>query len=83
MENYKENIVNVVRNFLHELGNEVPECQPIIEREIDNLMGEINSIATPMDVDTPRTHSPSSPSTSTNTSDSEVRKYITPIFLLF
>ena len=82
MENYKVNIINVLTEFLVELGNEVPQCQNFIEENFDGLVDEINSIPEPMDVDTSSTYSPSSPSTSTNTNDNEVRKCIAPLFFL-
>ena len=82
MENYKVNIINVLTEFLVELGNEVPQCQNFIEENFDGLVDEINSTPEPMDVDTSSTYSPSSPSTSTNTNDNEVRKCIAPLFFL-
>ena len=81
MENYKQNIVDVVYNFLVKLGNDNPQLQSVIEEGYEGLMQEINSIPMEesMDVDNLSTSS----SKASNTSDSEVRKYTSTIFCYF
>ena len=86
MENYKQNIVNVVRNFLVELGNDVPEFQNVIQERYEGLMEEIDLIPMepiPMDVDTLSRASSRAASITSNTNDNEVRKYSNTIFCYF
>ena len=81
MENYKQNIVDVVHNFLVKLGNNNPQLQSVIQERYESLLQEIDLIPVeePMDVDNLSISS----SRTSNTSDSEVRKYTSTIFCYF
>ena len=71
MENYKQSIVNVIQEFLVQLGNDNPQLQDVIDRRYLGSMQQIDRI--PMSVDNV------SIASSRNTNDSEVRKYSTTI----
>ena len=78
MENYKQNIVDVVYNFLVKLGNDNPQLQSVIEEGYEGLMQQIDRI--PMEqIDRPMSVDNVSIASSRNTNDSEVRKYSTTI----